>query len=175
MTRVLYVLLALSICSGATASALAQRNRSAARTPDPTPSSTPPSIDQVSTRVADVPPPPLWASKIKNPHVKYVQSAESDTYPVPAVLFLREGSSREGDWTEIREAIIYPAINKSNKPITAIVVEYFPDRPEIEVTLIWHGVGPSGITNHSSALIRRNKIGHFPPDAYLRLFQAEDQ
>jgi hypothetical protein len=76
---------------------------------------------------------------------------------------------------EIKDKILHPTVNKSDKPIAAVVVEFFPDSSDIGVTVIWHGANPSGTSNYSSALIRRNNAGHFAADAYLRLFPAEDR
>lgn len=173
--RMIFVLFALSAFSSATFSTLDFHNRIATAAParDPQkPSQTP--TGQVSARASDVPPPPLWASKIRNLHVKYIQSAQLTSYPVPAVVFRGEGLAREDDWTEIRGKIIYPAINKSDRSIAAVMVEFFPSRSDIVVTLIWHGVAPSGTTNYASALINRNSSGHFAADAYLRLLPKDD-
>jgi len=126
-------------------------------------------------RPADIPPPPLWANETRNPHVKYVASSSLTTFPVPAVIFRREGLARQSDWTEIREKIIYPAVNKSEQPIAAVVVEYFRDRTDIGVTLIWYGVSPTGKSNYSNAAIERDASGHFPTDSYLSLFPKEEE
>lgn len=151
------------------------RDRSETGAISANPSPTPPATGDILARPADVPPPPLWANKIRNPHVNYVASSSLTTFPVPAVIFRREMLAREGDWTEIRERIIYPAVNQSEKPIVAVVVEYFGERADIAVTLIWYGVGPSGKRNYSTANIRRDASGHFPTNSYLGLFSQEDE
>lgn len=55
------------------------------------------------------------------------------------------------------------------------MVEFFPSKSDIVVTLILHGVAPSGATSYASALINRNRSGHFAADAYLRLFPKDEQ
>ena len=159
MTRFTFcVLLTLSIISTATFPTDAQAQQS-----------------EVSARAADIPPPPLRVSRIKNSHLNYMPNSQIRKYPVPAVVFQREGLALPEDRSEIFENIIYPAINKSDKPIAAVVVEFYRDRPEIGVTLIWHASGSFGDSQYYSALISRNKMGHFDRGSYLRLFPEEDQ
>lgn len=163
MTRFTFcILLALSIFSIQTFSIDAQSKRTSQQS-------------EVSARAADIPPPPLRVSKIKNSHVNYMPNSRIRNYPVPAVVFHREGLAPPEDRGEIFEMIIYPAINKSDKPIAAVVVEFYRDKPEIGVTLIWHASGSFGDSQYSSALIGRNKMGHFEKGSYLRLFPEEDE
>ena len=118
---IIYVLITSSVFVGIATSAHVQRDESVPRATSPNPSPTPPRNEDIPlVRAETVPPPPLWANRIRNPHVKYVASSTLTTFPVPAVIFRREALAREGDWTEIRERIIYPAVNKSEKPIAAI-------------------------------------------------------
>ncbi len=171
-----YILIISCLLVGIAASAHMSQDRSEAQEPNMSPSPTPRVTGDIpSVRAATVPPPPLWANKIRNVHVKYVDSPSLSTFPVPAVIFRREAFAREGDWTEIREKIIYPAVNKSEKPIAAVVVEYFRDLPDIAVTVIWYRAGPRDETNYSTAVIERNASRHFPTDSYLRLFSREEE
>lgn len=166
MTRFIFcVLLILSILSSASVSTDAQGKRAMSETQQ----------SEVSARAADIPPPPLRVSRIKNSHVNYMPNSQIRKYPIPAVVFKREGLAMPADRNEILENIIYPAINKSNKPIAAVVVEYYRDRPEIGVTLIWHASGSFGDSQYSSTLISRNKMGHFEKGSYLGLFPEEDE
>lgn len=173
---IFYFLLALSMFSCAALSTSAQGGPS---TPEgrvnqiPTSSPTPLPQREISALASDVPPPPLRASKIKNSHVNYVPNSQVKMYPVPSVVFRREGLALPEDRSEITEKIIYPAINKSDIRIAAIVVEFFRDRPEIGITLIWHGFLRG--SQYSTALISRNKTGHFDRGSNLRLFPEEDQ
>ena len=164
-----HVLVTVTILSSATLSTHAQGKASTSQTPTAT------SQGEVSARAADIPPPPLRTSRIKNSRVIYVPNSQVKKFPIPSVIFRREGLALPEDRAEIVDKIIYPAINKSEKPIAAIVVEFFPNRPEIGVTLIWHAAGSFGLSQYSSALISRNKLGHFSDDAYLRLFPEEDE
>ena len=176
--RILYSLICLSLLSGMAVSSWAQNNKSRRRAPATTntPSPTPPQAGKISARASEIPPLPLiLASKIKNPHVTYVPTPQIKQYPVPVVIFERAGLARPGDKSEIVERIIYPAINKSEIPIAAVVVEFFPDRPEIGVTLIWHAVGSSRENQSAAALISRNELGHFPINSFLVLFPQDDE
>jgi len=172
----IYSLLAVSMFFCATLSASAQgKPSSPQRWVSQTPTSSPTQLPQreISAKASDVPPPPLRASKIKNSHVNYVPNLQVKMYPVPSVIFRRECLAFLENGTEITEKIIYPAISKSDIPIAAIVVEFFRDRPEIGITLIWHGFVRG--SQYFTALISRNKTGHFDRGSYLRLFPAEDQ
>lgn len=108
----------------------------------------------------------LRASRIKNRHVRYISSEKLRQYPVPPIIFEREGLARKGDQNEIIEKIIYPVVNNSARPVAAVVIEFYPDNPYIGVTIIWHSV-----SNFSSSLINRNRAGHFDADAYKVLLE----
>lgn len=116
----------------------------------------------------------LRASRIKNQRVKYIPSEKLKQYPVPPIIFERGGLARKGDQNEIIEKIIYPVVNKSARPVAAVVIEFYPDSPSIGVTVIWHGTDPTGAVNFAGALIDRNKAGHFDADAYRVFFQEID-
>jgi hypothetical protein len=166
MTRFTFsVLLTLSILVTATFSTDALGKRAIPQTQQ----------SEVSARAADIPPPPLSLSKIKNSHINYMPNSQIRKYPVPAVVFQREGLALPEDRSEIFENIIYPAINKSDKPIAAVVVEFYHDRREIGVTLIWHASASLGVSQYHSALISRNKMGHFDGGSYLPLFPEDDE
>ncbi len=177
--RILYSLICLSALSGMTVSSWAQNNKSrrpAPATTNTSASPTPTPAGGIFARASDIPPlAPILASKIKNPHVTYVPTHQIKKYPVPVVIFQRGGLARPGDQSEIIERIIYPAINKSDIPIAAVVVEFFQDRSEIGVTLIWHAVGSVRENQSAGALISRNERGHFPIDSFLLLFPQDDE
>ena len=116
----------------------------------------------------------LRASKIRNRHVRYIPSEKLKQYPVPPIIFERGGLAKKEDQNEIIEKIIYPVVNNSARPVAAVVIELYPDKPSIGVTIIWHGVDPTGAVNFSSALIDRNKGGHFDEDAYKVFFEEID-
>ncbi|HXI23171.1 MAG TPA: hypothetical protein VNG71_04785 [Pyrinomonadaceae bacterium] len=169
--RIVYVLIASSLLTGIATLAYFQQGESLARASGLSPSPTPPSSQDIPpVRAGVIAPPPLWANKIRNARVKYLDSPSLSTFPVPAVIFRREALAREGDWSEIRERIIYPAVNKSERPIAAVVVEYLRDTPTIGVTLIWYRASAGAKTNYETALIERDSAGHFPVNAYLMLF-----
>lgn len=78
MTRFTFcVLFTLSILSTATFSTDAQEKRVMSQTQQ----------SEVSARAADIPPPPLRVSRIKNSHVNYMPNSRIRKYPVPAGRF----------------------------------------------------------------------------------------
>lgn len=168
MTRFVFYQLVTLLISGSALSVYGQGEQSTAR------HLVSAQQGEVSARAADIPPPPLRVGRIKNSHVKYAANSQVRKYPVPSLVFRREGLGSPEDRGEIIEKIVYPSINKSDKPIAAIVIEFFRDMPEIGVTIIWHAAGSFGTSQYSSALISRNKSGHFSIDAFLRLFPDEN-
>ncbi|MGH9907323.1 MAG: hypothetical protein ACRD8U_17275 [Pyrinomonadaceae bacterium] len=65
----------------------------------------------------------------------------------------------------LRVQIVYPVLNKSPKPVAAMVVTFFPDEPHITVLALWHG------EDFRSVLIERNAQGRFNNDAYKVLLE----
>jgi hypothetical protein len=116
----------------------------------------------------------LSVSRIKNRLVRYITSEKLKRYPVPPIIFQRGGLGSKSDQREIIEKIIYPIVNKSDRPVAAVVVKYFPDKTSIAVTVVWHGVDSTGAVNFVGALIDRNKAGHFNADAYKLFFPEMD-
>jgi hypothetical protein len=107
----------------------------------------------------------LEARRVKNPDVTYAPAEAISKYPLPVVNFERAGLAREGDQQEIMEKIVYPVINKSKKPVAAIVVTFSADEPDITVLVLWHGQDFRG------ALIERNARGRFDANAYEVLLE----
>ena len=107
----------------------------------------------------------LQPRRIKNPTIVYIPSAKIKRYPFPVVNFVREGLAKENDINEIMGGIVYPLINKSKKPIAAIIVEFYPNESDITVLVLYHGEEFKGI------LIKRNAAGHFDADAYKVFFE----
>jgi hypothetical protein len=105
---------------------------------------------------------------VKNPRVKYAPASRVRTFPFPVVNFVRGGLARPGDEREIMDAVVYPLVNRSPKPIAAFVVTFSPDDPKnLGVLVIWHD------TSYSSALVERDARGHFKADAY-KLFLEDN-
>jgi hypothetical protein len=107
----------------------------------------------------------LRASRVKNPRVAYAPAARVKTFPFPAVHFEREGLARKTDVQEIMDGVVYPLVNKSEKPLAAVVVTFHPDEPFITVLALWHG------TDFAGVVIRRDARGHFPADAHKVFFE----
>ncbi|HEX8351694.1 MAG TPA: hypothetical protein VF611_02130 [Pyrinomonadaceae bacterium] len=103
----------------------------------------------------------LQARRVKNPRVAYARAARVRSFPLPVVNFVREGLARPGDVKEIMDGVVYPLVNRSAKPIAAVVVTFSPDaQGNVAVLVLWHG------TDFKDVLVERNARGHFPADAY---------
>jgi hypothetical protein len=109
----------------------------------------------------------LTAPRLSNSPIKYV-SNQLKEYPLPAIVFRRGGLTTESDRKEIVEAIVYPAVNRSERPVAAVIVELFPDATSVSVTLVWHERPTDGTSR--GVLIHRNATGHFDREAWLALF-----
>jgi hypothetical protein len=102
----------------------------------------------------------LQARRVRNPRVAYAPASRVRTFPFPAVNFVRGGLARPTDEREIMDAVVYPLVNRSPKPIAAFVVTFSPDTPSLGVLVIWHD------TSFVSSLVERDARGHFKADAY---------
>ena len=94
--------------------------------------------------------------KIKSPSVKYSKYTDLSCFPIPVVSFKRSGlASGTEELREIIEKIIYPIINESPDPISAMIIEYFPHLPgRVGVEIYWTNGGMHG------ALIDKLADGH---------------
>jgi hypothetical protein len=109
----------------------------------------------------------LQARRVRNPKVAYAPAARVRSYPFPVVNFVREGLARPSDVKEIMDGVVYPLVNRSAKPIAAVVVTFLPDAPNVSVLVLWHG------TDFMGVLVERNARGHFAADAYKLFLQEE--
>ena len=84
--------------------------------------------------------------KIKSPSVKYSKYKDLSSFPIPVVSFKRSGlASGAEELNEIIEKIIYPIINESPDPISAMIIEYFPHLPgKVGVEIYWTNGGVRG-------------------------------
>jgi hypothetical protein len=105
--------------------------------------------------------------KIKSPSVKYSRYKDLSSFPIPVVSFKRGGlASGSEELNEIIEKIIYPIVNESPDPISAMIIEYFPHLPgKIGVEIYWTNGGMRG------ALIDKLADGHYDPEAYKIFFK----
>ena len=109
----------------------------------------------------------LRANRVRNRSVSYAPAARVRRFPFPVVNFERGGLARKGDEREIMDGIVYPLVNRSPRPIAAVIVTFYPDEPHITVLALWHGTDFKGI------LIERDARGHFPADAYKVFFEED--
>jgi len=105
--------------------------------------------------------------KIKSPSVKYSKYKDLSSFPIPVVSFKRSGlASGAEELNEIIEKIIYPIINESPDPISAIIIEHFPHLPgKVGVEIYWTNGAARG------ALVDKGADGHYDPGAYKIFFK----
>ena len=105
--------------------------------------------------------------KIKSLSVKYSKYTDLSSFPVPVISFKRSGlASGPAELNEIIEKIIYPIINESPDPISAIIIEHFPHLPgKVGVEIYWTNGAARG------ALVDKGADGHYDPGAYKIFFK----
>jgi hypothetical protein len=105
--------------------------------------------------------------KIKSPSVKYSKYKDLSSFPIPVVSFKRGGlASGTEELREIMEKIIYPIINESSDPISAMIIEYFPHLPgKVGVEIYWTNGAMRG------GLIDKSTDGHYDPEACKTFFK----
>jgi hypothetical protein len=105
--------------------------------------------------------------KIKSPSVKYSKYKDLSSFPIPIVSFKRSGlASGAEELNEIIEKIIYPIINESPDPISAMIIEYFPHLPgKVGVEIYWTNGGVRG------GLVDNGADGHYDAGAYKIFFK----
>ena len=104
--------------------------------------------------------------KIKSLSVKYSKYTDLSCFPIPVVSFKRGGlASGTEELREIIEKIIYPIINETPDPISAMIIEYFPQLPgKVGLEIYWTNGGMR------AGLIDKNADGHYDPGAYKTFF-----
>lgn len=98
--------------------------------------------------------------------VRYRNQAQISEFPTPAVYFRAAGlATSPTEYAEIKEKILYPLIEKSRKPISAVVIQWFPGQSTgLGVTVLWS----DGEAREST--IARTAQGHYDAKAYEILF-----
>jgi len=105
-------------------------------------------------------------SRLSRSVVRYRDHGQISDFPTPAVYFRAAGlSSGPAEYAEIKEKILYPLIVKSRKPISAVVIQWFPGQPTgLGVTVLW----TDGEAREST--LARSPQGHYDAEAYEILF-----
>jgi len=105
-------------------------------------------------------------SRLSQSAVRYRDQAQISDFPTPVVHFRAAGlSSGSAEFAEIKEKVLYPLIVKSRKPVSAIVIQWFPGQPTgLGVTVLWS----DGEAREST--IARTPQGHYDAMAYEMLF-----
>jgi len=105
-------------------------------------------------------------SLLSNSIVRYRDQAQISDFPAPVVYFRAAGlSTGPTEFAEIKEKILYPLIEKSRKPVSAVVIQWFPGQPTgLGVTVLWS----DGEAREST--IARSPQGHYDAKAYEILF-----
>lgn len=101
-------------------------------------------------------------SRLKKSAVQYRDQARISDFPTPVVHVRRAGLSAGTDEiAEIKEKIVYPLIEKSQRALSVIVLEWYPGRPDVlGVIVIWS----DGKTRES--LVARSPQGHYDAKAH---------
>ena len=110
----------------------------------------------------------LQARRVRNAKVRYAPASKVRAFPFPVVNFVRGGLARPTDEKEIMDAVVYPLVNNSPKPIAAFVVTFSPDDPNVGVLVLWHD------TSFVDATVERDARGHFKADAY-KIFLLDEE
>lgn len=105
-------------------------------------------------------------SRLGKSTVRYRDAARLSEYPAPAVHFRAAGlATGPAEYAEIKERVIYPLIERSPKPIAAIVIQWFPAQPNgLGVMVLW----TDGEVRDST--VARSPEGRYDPKAYEILF-----
>ena len=119
-----------------------------------------------SSRVAAASDVSLELSRLSESRVKYHDSSKIVDFPIPVISVRREGlSSGPAELNEIKEKILYPLIERSPQPVSAIILEWYGSLPDaLGVSVVWS----DGHTRES--LIRRAPQGHYDEKAYEVFF-----
>lgn len=100
--------------------------------------------------------------------VAYRELTGLSRFPVPVLSFRRAGLASAGarEIEEIKEKIVVPVIKESLKPVSAIIIEFFPNRPTaIGVLVLW----TDGEAREPS--IVRSETEKYDPKAYKVFFK----
>jgi hypothetical protein len=108
----------------------------------------------------------LQARKVRNPKVAYAPASKVRRFPFPVVNFVRGGLARPFDEQELMDAVVYPLVNQSPKPIAAFVITFSPDDPRPGVLVLWHD------TSFVSAQVERDARGRIKADAYRNFLEG---
>jgi len=105
-------------------------------------------------------------SRLSKSTVLYRDQAQISVYPAP-VIYLRAAGLSAGptEYAEIKEKILYPLIQKSRRPVSAVIIQWFPGQPTgLGITVLWS----DGDAREST--IARSPEGHYDATAYEILF-----
>jgi len=105
-------------------------------------------------------------SRLSKSVVRYRDQAQLSDFATPAVYFRAAGlSTGATEFAEIKEKILYPLIEKSQKPVSAVVIQWLPGQPTgLGVIVLWS----DGEAREST--IARSPLGHYDAKAYEILF-----
>jgi hypothetical protein len=106
------------------------------------------------------------STRLANSAVRYRDQSLLSEFPAPVVYFRAAGlAAGPSEIAEIKEKVLYPLIERSRKPISAVVVQWFPGQPTgLGVTVLWS----DGEAREST--VARSPQGHYDARAYEVLF-----
>ena len=68
----------------------------------------------------------IKSSQIKNAYVRYAAPSSVKTFPYPVVNISRDGLLTDAQTADVMQHLVYPTINRSRKPIAAIMITAYP-------------------------------------------------
>ena len=108
----------------------------------------------------------LDLARLSRAPVAYRELSQRNGFPVPVISVRRPGlSAGSAELAEIKEKVLYPLIMRSKRPISAMVLEWFPAMPEqLGVSVIWSNGEERGAT------LGRTSQGRYDEKAYEVFF-----
>ena len=98
-------------------------------------------------------------SQIKNAYVRYVAPSSVKTFPDPIVNISRDGLLTDAQTADIMQHLVYPMINRSRKPIGAIMITaYAKEEHQLGFGVYWHD------GTWDDRLISLDRNGKVPPN-----------
>jgi len=108
----------------------------------------------------------IQAGKVHNAKVKYVATDTLKSYPLPVIGYHSPGIAGEARRREILDKVVYPIINNSDKPIAAIILEFYRNKPYFGLEVYWHN------GNFTQILISTGKKGKIDTNAYKEVLEV---
>lgn len=104
-------------------------------------------------------------TRVHNSKVHYVAPEKLKTFPMPVIGYEAPGLASDATRNAVLHDVVYPAINNSEEPIAAVIVEFFEDANQFAVSVYWHN------GRFSSVLITKDKTGKIDKNVYREIIE----